>query len=57
MGWGRLPEYMIEKELNEGSLLKLNLKGIKTELALDYHALKLRTRVLGPVASRFWESF
>lgn len=57
MGWGRLPEYMIEDELNNGSLLKLKLEDIKTELILNYHALKLRTRVLGPVATRFWESF
>jgi len=57
MGWGRLPEYMIEDELNNGSLVHLKLKDSKTELELNYHALKLRTRVLGPVASRFWQSF
>lgn len=57
MGWGRLPEFMIDEELKNGSLVYLKLKDSKTELELNYQALKLRARVLGPVASRFWESF
>ena len=57
MGWGRLPGYMIDDDLHNRSLVKLNLQDIKTELELNYHVLKLKTRVLGPVASRFWESF
>jgi len=57
MGWGRLPEFMIVDELKKGSLVYLQLKDSKTELELNYQALKLRSRVLGPVASRFWESF
>lgn len=57
MGWGRLPKYMIDDELKNGSLVYLQLKGSKTKLELNYHALKLRARLLGPVASRFWGSF
>lgn len=56
MGWGRLPENLIEDELKNGSLVKLELDDVNTELALNYYAIKLKSRVLGPVASKLWKS-
>jgi len=56
MGWGRLPENLIEDELNNGSLIKLELDDVNTDLALNYHAIKLKSRVLGSVANKLWKS-
>lgn len=56
MGWGRLPESLITQELENGSLVKLQLKDIKTDLDLNYYAIKRKSRVLGPVASKLWKS-
>lgn len=56
MGWGRLPEGLITQELENGSLVKLRLKDIKTDLDLNYYAIKRKSRVLGPVASKLWKS-
>jgi len=57
MGWGRLPENQIAEELNNGSLVKLALSDVNTELELNHHALKLKSRILGPVATKLWKEF
>ena len=56
MGWGRLPENRILEELKNGSLVKLLLDDVTSTLGLEYFCLKLRARVLGPVARRLWDS-
>ncbi|WP_159818941.1 LysR family transcriptional regulator [Colwellia sp. 20A7] len=56
IGWGRLPEYMIENELNSKELIALKLNDVETYLALNYQVIKLKSRLLGPVASRLWQN-
>lgn len=56
IGWGRLPEYMIENELQSGELVAINLEDFETYIALNYQVIKLKSRLLGPVASRLWQS-
>ncbi len=56
MGWGKLPRHFIEQELANGSLCKLALEDVQNEIELDYYALKQKNKVLGPVASKLWES-
>ena len=56
MGWGRLPEYMIEKELDSKELVAIKLTDFDTNIALNYQVIKLKSRLLGPVASRLWQS-
>jgi len=51
-----LPENLIEQELRNGSLVKLKLSDVNTKLALNYHAIKLKSRILGPVASKLWKN-
>ncbi|MFK5947520.1 MAG: LysR family transcriptional regulator [Methylococcales bacterium] len=55
MGWGRLPAHEIVNELKNGSLVQINVEDIENPLALDYSVLKLKSRVLGPVASKLWK--
>jgi len=56
MGWGRLPDNRIVNELANGSLVQLNLEDVKPKFGLDFHAMKLRNRVLGPVATKLWNN-
>jgi len=56
MGWGRLPKYMIENELKSKELIALKLNDVETYLALNYQVIKLKSRLLGPVASRLWQN-
>lgn len=55
MGWGRLPEYMIENELDSKELVAVNLTDFDTHIVLNYQVIKLKSRLLGPVASRLWQ--
>lgn len=56
MGWGRLPDYMIKDELQSKALVAVNLKDFDTHIALNYQAIKLKSRLLGPVASKLWQN-
>ena len=56
MGWGRLPNHMIKDELNANTLVAVKLSDFDTEIALNYQATKLKSRMLGPVASKLWKN-
>ncbi|MCJ8315018.1 MAG: LysR family transcriptional regulator [Saccharospirillaceae bacterium] len=66
LGWGNLPGHMIQNELNSGELIALNfedqqptglnLKGQSIQTKFDYFALKQKQKLLGPVATKIWQS-
>jgi len=56
IGWGRLPNYMIKNELEQNILLALVMDDVDTEIALNYQAIKLKSRLLGPVATKLWQN-
>lgn len=56
MGWGRLPDHMIKEELKAKTLLTVQLNDFDTQIALNYQAIKLKSRLLGPVASKLWQN-
>ncbi|MBL4940423.1 MAG: LysR family transcriptional regulator [Colwellia sp.] len=56
IGWGRLPDYMIKDELHTQSLVAVSLQDFDTLVALNYQAIKLKSRLLGPVASKLWQN-
>lgn len=56
MGWGRLPEYIVKDELKQQSLIVLTLDNVKTRVTLNYQALKLKSKLLGPVALKLWHN-
>lgn len=57
IGWGRLPDYMIESELKSQVLTAINVKDFDTRITLNYQAIKLKSKLLGPVASKLWQNF
>lgn len=56
IGWGRLPDHMIQSELNEKSLVAVQLNDFDMQISLNYQAIKLKSRLLGPVASKLWQN-
>ncbi|QFU21941.1 LysR family transcriptional regulator [Shewanella eurypsychrophilus] len=54
LGWGRLPEHMVKKELKSGELVSLNTLG---DFKLPMYIAKLKNRALGPVALKIWNYF
>ena len=56
IGWGRLPDFMINDELQAKTLIAIKLDDFDTYVALNYQAIKLKSRLLGPVASKLWQN-
>jgi len=56
MGWGRLPDHLIKDELKSKTLVAVRIKDFDTYIALNYQAVKLKSRLLGPVASKLWKN-
>ena len=54
LGRGGLPQHMIEDELNNGVLIKLQNQ---SEIKLPVYIAKLKNKTLGPVAQRIWDYF
>ncbi len=53
LGWGRLPDHMVEKDISRGALLSLPTLG---ELSLPICLTKRAGQHLGPVGWRIWEN-
>ncbi|ANH71350.1 LysR family transcriptional regulator [Ralstonia insidiosa] len=53
MGWGHMPQHLIEKELRSGKLVSLEGRHFKRS-KLDIVAARLRGRPVGPVAQALW---
>jgi len=55
IGWGRLPEHSIAKELKSGSLKMLEDDHFDTR-HMQLSAVKLKGKPLGPIATELWEA-
>lgn len=58
IGWGSLPLWMIERELRNGTLVRLPVAafGKAGETTLQTYLARRTDRPLGPTASAFWEA-
>lgn len=56
MGWGKLPDYLIAQEIEQGTLIPFKLQDTQNEISINYYALKLKNASLGPVASKLWKN-
>ncbi|MEP1447702.1 MAG: LysR family transcriptional regulator [Paraglaciecola sp.] len=57
MGWGKLPSHVAERSLKNGTITRLDLSDVKTELNVKYYIMKNKLQPLGPVANAVWEQF
>ncbi|MCE8516854.1 LysR family transcriptional regulator [Ruegeria pomeroyi] len=55
MGWGGLPQHMIQAELDEGSLVPLNIEGYPPT-RVSHYAMRRRDVTQGTVAQAIWDS-
>lgn len=55
MGWGKLPHYMVEESLADGSLQPLELRERQNNIQLDYYVMRRPHSPLGPVAQALWQ--
>ncbi|MEP3247516.1 MAG: LysR family transcriptional regulator [Sneathiella sp.] len=54
MGWGGMPEHLIEEELKNGSLVRLNVEGYPP-IQVPHYLVKRKDKIAGVVAQSIWE--
>ncbi len=57
LGWGLVPEHLVERELKEGALLQIQLNDTESVITGDVRAVRKQDKTPGPVASHLWECF
>lgn len=57
MGWGKLPSHVAELSLKNGTIARLDLSDVKTEINFKYYIMQNKLQPLGPVAQAVWEQF
>lgn len=55
LGWGGLPEYLIQQELASGDLIALDLTGFPVRRT-EIFKIRLLERPVGPVAQAMWDN-
>ena len=55
LGWGTLPRQLVEQQLAEKKLVELHLNGFPIIEEITYYLVKMKHRILGPIASEFWQ--
>jgi len=54
MGWGKLQEHIVKKELLDGVLVPLEIVGYPYDVSLDIRAIRRFGEPTGPVAQALW---
>ncbi len=57
MGWGRLQQHLISKELSAGRLVELQIEDFGDSGQIEIRVARRRGEAIGPVANDFWTSF
>jgi DNA-binding transcriptional LysR family regulator len=55
LGWGAMPDHMIQDHLESGELQKIELDGTSSRKAM-VHLVRKKTTPLGPVAKELWKT-
>lgn len=56
LGWGQLPEHIISEELQDGSLVQLEVEDFSLQKNPRVHIVRKKQVKPGPVAQEFWDS-
>jgi DNA-binding transcriptional LysR family regulator len=57
LGWGSLPVNLVEKLINSNHLVELKLSDFPDNSDISYNLIKLKRKVLGPIATKLWNIF
>ncbi|SMF27297.1 DNA-binding transcriptional regulator, LysR family [Alteromonadaceae bacterium Bs31] len=55
MGWGRLPEFLVARQLQSGSLISIELDDFPSTTQVEYNLVRRSSGLPGPVANYLWE--
>lgn len=55
LGWGNMPQHLIEEELASGVLQRLRIQGLEAVQVL-LHLVRRRAKSRGPVAAQLWQT-
>lgn len=57
LGWGSLPVNLVKELISSNQLVELNLSDFPENNNISYNLIKLRRKVLGPIATKIWNLF
>jgi DNA-binding transcriptional LysR family regulator len=57
MGWGRLQQHLIRRELQEGTLVPLQISRYESSIDIEIRVARRLGSPAGPVASELWQMF
>ncbi|GGK62991.1 LysR family transcriptional regulator [Amphritea balenae] len=57
LGWGFIPEHMVQTELARGDLVRLQPEDLEYSIDGEIRLVRRQEHSLGPVASMLWQSF
>jgi DNA-binding transcriptional LysR family regulator len=57
LGWGLVPEHMVQEELAQGALVALQPQDLEFSIAGEIRLIRRQEQTLGPVASMLWQGF
>jgi DNA-binding transcriptional LysR family regulator len=57
LGWGLVPEHMVQQELLQGLLVPLQPHDLEYRIDGEVRLIRRREQILGPVASMIWQEF
>jgi len=56
MGWARIPEHIVEHQLKEGSLMRIQVENFNCESIVPMYLIKLKQSPSSSIAKAFWQS-
>lgn len=57
LGWGSLPVNLVETLINSNQLIALKFSDFPENNNISYNLIKLKRKVLGPIATKIWNIF
>ena len=57
MGWGNLPEHLIEEEIKQGLLVPIKVEGDPEKPTIELRVVRKEGEPVGPVAQKLWGLF
>ncbi len=55
MGWARIPQHMIETELEQGLLLPIDIENFASQSRVPIYLIRLKHQAMGQLAKQFWK--
>jgi len=55
MGWARIPEHIVKTQINDGSLIKIQVENFNFESTVPMYLIKLKQQPLSVLAKAFWQ--